>query len=78
MPISSDLSTEEILNRFLGKARAVSLRKFQKEDEISDENVRTIAQMGGRGYRPPDTVERWREYYALFKRIGIFDGEEDD
>jgi len=72
MDRDENLTDERILGRYLGPAQRETLLQFQKEDEIPDAHVRTMAQITGRGYRPPTQVEIWRNYYEVWDTIGFF------
>jgi hypothetical protein len=65
--------TDKLLDRWLNPVQTKALRDLAQEENLSDDMIRTLAQITGRGYRPPTTVDGWREMLDLLKRIGVQD-----
>lgn len=54
---------------FLGPAQAKALRAFAQEEGLDEDTIKWLAQISGRGYRPPTTAEGWRELWPTFKSL---------
>ncbi len=71
---SDTWSTDKLLTHWLNPVRARALRQFQEREGLADDVVQKMAQITGRGYRPPGTVEGWAKMYKEWQRLGIFGG----
>lgn len=69
---------DEVLARYMNPVQAQTLRRFAEEEGLDEDTVKWMAQISGRGYRHPHTVEGWRERWQFLQRILADIGEGDD
>lgn len=62
-------TTEEIIQRWLSPSQAKALRQYCSENGVSENDKEALAQLLGRGYRPPETVEGWKEIHETVRRL---------
>jgi hypothetical protein len=62
-------TAEDVVQTWLHPHEANALRQYCSENGVSDGDKITLAQLLGRGYRPPTTVGGWREIHDTVKRL---------
>lgn len=63
MTIPDELTTEQLMHRYLSPAATIALQQFMAGTRVGEQALRSMVQITGRGYQPPTTVEGWRNVY---------------
>lgn len=71
----------DIYSRFLSPESAEALRAFAESGGpggVNMDTIRTLANITGRGYRPPTDVRGWQTVYEILERINKEDEESEE
>lgn len=57
------------ITRWLNPAAALALTRYAEQEGLSQAEVKQLYMITGRGYRPAETVEGWKEFHTWVKGV---------